>query len=163
MIDSIPNALQNIHPPAPGNDLQYIVYAIAVTITVIWLGSVFITQKYGKSQAPQTVQKPTEDAVEQARRQIGVKAVDSELASLLNLHFKSLAELLNEKIESVKTSTNLEFKMLKQTVDTNHKVGEERQTRLEKTVSDGFRSVNKRIDKHLEAQHTTDEEKIDVR
>ena len=158
MLDSIPNTLQNIHPPAPGNDLQYIVYAIAVTITVVWLGSVFITQKYGKPQPSQPAQKSNEDAIEQARRQIGAKAVDSELAALLNLHFKSLEKLLNEKIESVKTSTGLEFKMLKNTVDTNHKVGEERQARLEKTVADGFRSVNKRIDKHLQAQHATDEE-----
>lgn len=157
MPDSLKFQLADKALPASGMPEWFfavLLMVVALAIVATILGLQYINLKYGKGK-----QEAQEDTIEQARRLAGqTKSSDTELATLLDLHFKSLEKLINEKIESVKTSTSLEFKMLENKVDTNHKAGEERQARLEKTVADGFRSVHKRIDKHLEAHGSSTED-----
>lgn len=154
MNDSLKYQLADKALPASGMPEWFfavLLIVVAVTIVATILGLQYINIKYGKGKQ--------EDTIEQTHCLAGqTKVSDTELATLLDLHFKSLEKLINEKIESVKTSTSLEFKMLENKVDTNHRAGEERQARLEKTVADGFRSVHKRIDKHLEAHGSSTED-----
>jgi len=157
MPDSLKYQLADKALPASGMPEWFfavLIIVVALSIVATILGLQYINLRFGKGK-----QKVQEDVVEQARRHAGQKPTSAtELASLLDLHFKGLEKLINEKIDSVKTSTDLQFRMLEQKVDTNNKAGEERQTRLEKTVADGFRSVHKRIDKHLEAHGSSTED-----
>ena len=156
MPDSLKYQLADKAIPTPGMPEWFfavLLFVIAISIVGVILGSKYIDRKFPKQQ-PQ----PPEDDVEYARRHAGQVTDDpADLTKLLELHFKSLEKLLDEKIDSVKVSNDLQFKMLEQRVAQNQTMEDQRLARLEKTVTDGFRSVNKRIDKHLEAHGTGEE------
>jgi len=138
--------------PTPGVPEWYFVLALLAIVTIV-LGSMWIDRKFPKKK-----DSSPEDLIAQARRQAGQNVGKpmtqneiSQLQQILEIQFKSFEQVLDTKLEAVKESTALQIKMLEQKVDNTQKQENHRLASLEKTVSDGFLSVHRRIDRHLEA------------
>lgn len=98
----------------------------------------------------QSTAKP-EPAPTAAQKEDDLKALEGVLKQLLVTQSLTLENMMEAKLKSVKESQEASIKALEQKVDYNQRQEDDRLTRIERTVTDGFRAVHDRLDRHIDS------------
>lgn len=122
-------------------------YAFLAVLAVILLGGLAIWLWF-RYRLPVPASANLSNA---AQKEDDLKALEGVLTQLLLTQSKTLESMMETKLQAVKESQVASIKALEQKVDNNQRLEDDRLTRIERTVTDGFRTVHDRLDRHIDS------------
>lgn len=120
----------------------------AFLVVILLLGGFALWLWFKSSQAKNSKPSHSEESHDRAN---DLKALEGLLSQLLTTQSKSLESMMDSKLKSIRDSQEASIKALEHKVDTNQRQEDDRLTRIERTVTEGFRAVHDRLDRHIDS------------
>jgi N12 class adenine-specific DNA methylase len=124
-------------------------YAFLLVVLLLGTLALWLWFRYRLQQQSKTAIE-TETKTNKEQRVDDLKALEGVLKQLMTSQSLHLESMMEAKLKSFKDSQEAQFLALEKKVDYNQRQEEDRLTRLERTVSEGFRAVHDRLDRHID-------------
>lgn len=122
----------------------------AFLLVMLWLGGMALWMWF-RYKFPKESAASNTDTPKQSDRDAELKALEGMLRQMLLVQSQTLESMMDTKLKTIKESQEASMKALEHRVDTNQRQEDDRLTRIERTVTEGFRAVHDRLDRHIDS------------